>query len=202
MTTNTTYQAIDFAHRWHDFWRGEIGEWVITRGLRIVMLLIGAVLIPGAKAPYLVLRDFYLGEADFFAARGYNVLVPLLRGIGGSGGAWDHGNFRQAGRDAHDLIVYAEAGADAVKVVKVDVDANPQVAQQYGVRSIPTIGLFEAGELTQHVAGVLTERRRGIDRDRGCMVIVRPDQYVAHVLPLDGYGQLASFFDGFMTRPN
>jgi small-conductance mechanosensitive channel len=30
--------------RWHDFWRGEIGEWVITRGLRVVMLLIAAVL--------------------------------------------------------------------------------------------------------------------------------------------------------------
>jgi phenol 2-monooxygenase len=39
---------------------------------------------------------------------------------------------------------------------------------------------------------------RGIDRERGCMVIVRPDQYVAHVLPLDGYAQLAAFFDGFM----
>jgi phenol 2-monooxygenase len=39
---------------------------------------------------------------------------------------------------------------------------------------------------------------RGIDRETGCMVIVRPDQYVAHVLPLDGYEQLASFFDGFM----
>jgi phenol 2-monooxygenase len=41
---------------------------------------------------------------------------------------------------------------------------------------------------------------RGIDRARGCMVIVRPDQFVAHVLPLDGYAQLAAFFDGFMTR--
>jgi phenol 2-monooxygenase len=40
---------------------------------------------------------------------------------------------------------------------------------------------------------------RGIDRERGCMVVVRPDQYVAHVLPLDGYAQLAAFFDGFMT---
>jgi moderate conductance mechanosensitive channel len=30
--------------RWHDFWRGEIGEWIITRGLRVVMLLIAAVL--------------------------------------------------------------------------------------------------------------------------------------------------------------
>jgi phenol 2-monooxygenase len=41
---------------------------------------------------------------------------------------------------------------------------------------------------------------RGIDRERGCMVVVRPDQYVAHVLPLDGHAQLAAFFDGFMTR--
>ncbi|MFO1162226.1 MAG: FAD-binding monooxygenase [Reyranellaceae bacterium] len=39
---------------------------------------------------------------------------------------------------------------------------------------------------------------RGIDREKGCMVVVRPDQYVAHVLPLDGYEQLASYFDGFM----
>jgi len=41
---------------------------------------------------------------------------------------------------------------------------------------------------------------RGIDREQGCMVLVRPDQYVAHVLPLDGYQQLAAFFDCFMTR--
>ena len=43
---------------------------------------------------------------------------------------------------------------------------------------------------------------RGIDRERGCMVIVRPDQYVAHVLPLDGHGALAAYFDGFMVRQN
>jgi phenol 2-monooxygenase (NADPH) len=40
---------------------------------------------------------------------------------------------------------------------------------------------------------------RGIDRQRGCLVIVRPDQYVAHVLPLDGYAELAAYFDGFMV---
>jgi len=43
---------------------------------------------------------------------------------------------------------------------------------------------------------------RGIDRERGCMVIVRPDQYVAHVLPLDGHAELSAFFDGFMARRN
>lgn len=36
--------AFSPGQRWHDLWRGEIGEWVITKGLRIVLLLIGAVL--------------------------------------------------------------------------------------------------------------------------------------------------------------
>jgi phenol 2-monooxygenase len=35
---------------------------------------------------------------------------------------------------------------------------------------------------------------RGVDRDRGALVVVRPDQYVAHVLPLDAYDELAAFF--------
>ena len=39
---------------------------------------------------------------------------------------------------------------------------------------------------------------RGIDRDQGCIVIVRPDQYVAHILPLDAHDALAGFFDEFM----
>lgn len=42
---------------------------------------------------------------------------------------------------------------------------------------------------------------RGINRDRGCMVVVRPDQYVAHVLPLDARQELAAFFAGFLL-PN
>ena len=36
---------------------------------------------------------------------------------------------------------------------------------------------------------------RGIDRDKGCMILVRPDQYIAHILPLDAYRDLAAFFD-------
>ncbi|MCW2307903.1 FAD-binding monooxygenase [Rhodobium gokarnense] len=39
---------------------------------------------------------------------------------------------------------------------------------------------------------------RGIDRAEGALVIVRPDQYVAHVLPLDGVEELAAFFDGVL----
>jgi phenol 2-monooxygenase len=41
---------------------------------------------------------------------------------------------------------------------------------------------------------------RGIDRESGCMVVVRPDQYVAQLIPLDGHQELAAFFDAFMTR--
>jgi phenol 2-monooxygenase len=39
---------------------------------------------------------------------------------------------------------------------------------------------------------------RGIDRQVGCMTVVRPDQYVAHVLPLEAHAELAAFFGGFM----
>jgi phenol 2-monooxygenase (NADPH) len=40
---------------------------------------------------------------------------------------------------------------------------------------------------------------RGIDRDAGCVVVVRPDQYVAHVLPLDAHQELADFLSGILV---
>ena len=39
---------------------------------------------------------------------------------------------------------------------------------------------------------------RGIDRQNGAMVVVRPDQYVANVLPLDAHDELAAFFSQFL----
>jgi phenol 2-monooxygenase len=39
---------------------------------------------------------------------------------------------------------------------------------------------------------------RGIDRERGAMIVVRPDQHVANVLPLDAYEGLADFFGQFL----
>jgi len=39
---------------------------------------------------------------------------------------------------------------------------------------------------------------RGIDRAAGCVVIVRPDQYVGHVLPLEARGELAAYFGGIL----
>ncbi len=40
---------------------------------------------------------------------------------------------------------------------------------------------------------------RSVVRETGCMVIVRPDQYVAQVLPLHGHEALADFFAEIMT---
>ncbi|MDP7736355.1 mechanosensitive ion channel family protein [Mycobacterium paragordonae] len=46
-TNNLAFHVKDIAsaaQRWHDFWRGPFGEWIITRGLRVAMLVIAAVL--------------------------------------------------------------------------------------------------------------------------------------------------------------
>ena len=40
---------------------------------------------------------------------------------------------------------------------------------------------------------------RGIDRAQGALVIVRPDQFVAQVLPLNAFDKITAFFDGFMS---
>ncbi len=40
--------------------------------------------------------------------------------------------------------------------------------------------------------------QRGIDRDSGCMVVVRPDQHIATILPLNAHNELSAFFDRFM----
>ncbi len=42
---------------------------------------------------------------------------------------------------------------------------------------------------------------RGINRDQGCMVVVRPDQHIATLLPLNAHTELAAFFDEFMIPP-
>lgn len=39
---------------------------------------------------------------------------------------------------------------------------------------------------------------RGIHRERGCLIVVRPDQYVANVLPLDAREELSAFFAGVL----
>ena len=40
---------------------------------------------------------------------------------------------------------------------------------------------------------------RGVDREGGAIVVVRPDQYVANILPLHAHDDLAAFFAAFMV---
>ena len=42
---------------------------------------------------------------------------------------------------------------DKVKVVKLDIDANPNTARDYRVLSVPTLTVFKDGEPVQSVAG-------------------------------------------------
>lgn len=45
-----------------------------------------------------------------------------------------------------------------VKFLKIDLDKHPQVAQQFGIRSIPHYILFQAGEILWRKGGVFTKR--------------------------------------------
>ena len=47
----------------------------------------------------------------------------------------------------------AEDYQGRVKIVKVDVDANPQSAARFGIRSIPTLFVFKNGERVESVVG-------------------------------------------------
>lgn len=42
---------------------------------------------------------------------------------------------------------------DKVKVVKMDIDANPNVPQQFGILSIPTLIVFKDGKAADRTVG-------------------------------------------------
>jgi thioredoxin 1 len=48
----------------------------------------------------------------------------------------------------------AEDFAGQVKIAKVDVDSNPQISMQFGIRSIPTVMLFDKGQIVDTFIGV------------------------------------------------
>ena len=41
---------------------------------------------------------------------------------------------------------------------------------------------------------------REINKEKGCLVVVRPDQHIANILPLDAFKEISQFFDKFMTK--
>ena len=48
---------------------------------------------------------------------------------------------------------------DTVKVVKVNIDENPDAPGRYGVRAIPTLMLFKDGQLASTQVGVQPKSR-------------------------------------------
>jgi thioredoxin 1 len=45
-----------------------------------------------------------------------------------------------------------------LKVAKLDVDANPKTAMQYGIRSIPTLMIFKGGQVVEQLVGAVPKR--------------------------------------------
>jgi thioredoxin 1 len=80
-------------------------------------------------APQPVLVDFY---ADWCGP--CRALAPIVEEI------------------AHEL-------KDRLKVLKLDVDQNPQTAMQYGVQSIPTLILFKGGKEVERLIGYMSKSK-------------------------------------------
>jgi phenol 2-monooxygenase len=106
---------------------------------------------------------------------------------------------------------YTPTGADVDAVIDVRA-VFQQGHRDLRVEAMPALLLPQKGRYGLHdyekmfcpdlKSGNDIFDMRGIDRTLGCMVVVRPDQYVAHVLPLNAYAELSSFFSGFMRQRN
>lgn len=48
---------------------------------------------------------------------------------------------------------------DKVKIVKLNVDENPNVAAKYGIMSIPTLLLFKNGEIADRQVGAAPKQK-------------------------------------------
>jgi len=44
---------------------------------------------------------------------------------------------------------------EEVTIIKIDIDKNPQAANAYQVRSVPTLILFKKGEIIWRTSGVV-----------------------------------------------
>ena len=51
----------------------------------------------------------------------------------------------------------AEEQKDTIKVGKIDVDEEPELAMRYGIASIPTLKVFKNGEVVNRSVGVISK---------------------------------------------
>ncbi len=57
--------------------------------------------------------------------------------------------------------------AGKMKIGKIDVDANPRIATEYGIMSIPTIIFFKNGKVLNQIVGAVSkvDLRRNIEEN-------------------------------------
>jgi len=53
-----------------------------------------------------------------------------------------------------------------IKIGKVNIDQHPTVAAEYGVRAIPTLLLFNKGQVTEQMVGLRSKRDLKTSFDR------------------------------------
>ena len=101
------------------------------------------------------------------------------------------------------------ANIDAVIDVRAVFQQSHQQLALPGLPKLlfPTKGSYGLTDYEKAFSVVLNPAQniytlRGINREQGCMVLVRPDQYIAHILPLSVTAELARFFGGFMLAVN
>ncbi|MET9715270.1 thioredoxin [Streptomyces rochei] len=54
---------------------------------------------------------------------------------------------------APSLEAIAAEHGDAIEIVKLNIDENPDTAAKYGVMSIPTMNIYKDGEVVQTIVG-------------------------------------------------
>ena len=52
----------------------------------------------------------------------------------------------------------ANEKAGTVKVGKVDVDKNPAISTRFGIRAIPTLLIFQNGDVKEQIVGMASKR--------------------------------------------
>ena len=116
----------------------------------------------------------------------------------------------------HDLIpTFTPTAADIDSIIDVRA-VFQQSRQTFQITDLPSLLMPHKGRLgLQDYEKAYTDepsygfgfgeiyKTRGISRESGCIVVVRPDQYVSAVMPLteeEATGLLSDFFGGFMMN--